>query len=148
MPHILLKWHISCMEQQNMLFKVFLHTCQSHKMCREGHHSNIIQCSMLLKVSVLTVLVATKYTEYNIYFSVWINGVCFFRLNFGLIILPQNCREKFLSSTNQWSMLFQVGLNSGHVDTKLADKGLSPVWLSGVCSFMLGFKLTMSSTLP
>ena len=57
-----------------MLFKVFLHTCQSHKMCREGHHSNIIQCSMLLKVSVYTVLVATKYTVYNSYTSVWINA--------------------------------------------------------------------------
>ena len=49
------------------------------------------------------------------------------KLNFGMIILAQNCRGKFLFSRNQWSMLFQVGLNSGHVDTKLADKGLSPV---------------------
>ena len=141
MPHILQQWHLSCME---ICFFKFVFTLASLTKC----HSNIIQCSMLLKVSVHAVLVATKYTIYNGYTSVWINGVCFFRLNFGLIILPQNCREKFLSSTNQWSMLFQVGLNSGHVDTNLADKGLSPVWLSGVCSFGLGFKLTMSSTLP
>ena len=87
----------------------------------------MIQCSMLLKVSVYTVLVATKYTIYNGYTSVWINGVCFVRLNFGLIILPHNCRKKFLCSMNQWGMHFQIGLNSGHVDTKLADKVVSPV---------------------
>ena len=57
-------------------------------------HSTMIQCSMLLKVSVHTVLIATKYTVNNGYTSVWINGVCFFRLNFGLIILPQKLQEK------------------------------------------------------
>merc|ERR1719319_107281 len=46
---------------------------------------------------------------------------------------------------DQWSMLFQVGLQTCHVDTKLVDTGFSPVWLSGVCSFRLGFKLTMWS---
>ena len=124
-----------------MLLQVFLHTCQSHKMCREGPHSNMIQRSMLLKVSVHTVLVATKYTVYNGYTSVWINGVCFVRLNFGLIILPHNCRGKFLFSMNQWSMLFQVGLNSGHVDTKLADKVVSPVWLSGNMLFQVRLQI-------
>jgi len=47
------------------------------------------------------------------------------------------CREKLLFCMDQWSMLFQVGLNTGHVDTKLADKGFSSVWINGVCSFRL-----------
>ena len=37
------------------------------------------------------------------------------------------------------SMLFQVGLNSGHVDTKLADKGLSPVCHPLYLSFLQSF---------
>ena len=105
----------------------------------------MVQRSMLLEVLVHTVLVATKHAC-NGFTSVWIIGVCFFRLNFGLVILPQNLQGKASLLLDQWSMLFQVGLHTGHVDTKLADEGFSPVWLSGVCSFRLGFKLTMSST--
>ena len=61
---------------------------------------------MLLKVLVLTVLVATKYTVYNGYTSVWINGVCFFRLNFGPIILPQNFQGKvpFLYESMEYAL--------------------------------------------
>jgi len=77
----------------------------------------MVQRSMLLEVLVHTVLVATKHAG-NGFTSVWIIGVCFFRLNF----LQQKLQGK-ASLLDQWSMLFQIGLHIGHVDTKLADKG-------------------------
>merc|ERR1719319_143187 len=68
-----------------------LRTC--HKTCREGPHSSMVQCSMLLDVLVLTVLVATKHAG-NGFTSVWIIGVCFFRLNFIVAMLTPNLQIK------------------------------------------------------
>jgi len=74
-------------------FRFFFALATCHKTCREGPHSSMVQRSMLLEVLVHTVLVATKHAG-NGFTSVWIIGVCFFRLNFGLVILPQNLQEK------------------------------------------------------
>ena len=55
-------------------------------------------------------------------------------LNLELVILPKNyTKEDFL--LQQQSMLFQIGLCSGHVAIKLAAQGFSPLWLSGICFF-------------
>ena len=74
-------------------FRFFFALATCHKTCREGPHSSMVQRSMLLEVLVHTVLVATKHAG-NGFTSVWIIGVCFFRLNFGLVILPQNLQGK------------------------------------------------------
>ena len=74
-------------------FRFFFALATCHKTCREGPHSSMVQRSMLLEVLVHTVLVATKHAG-NGFTSVWIIGVCFFRLNFGLVILPQNLQRK------------------------------------------------------
>ena len=74
-------------------FRLFFALATCHKTFRGAPHSSMVQCSMLLKVSVHTVLVATKHAG-NGYTSVCIIGVCFFRLNFGLVLLPQNLQGK------------------------------------------------------
>ena len=123
-----------------MVLQVFLRTCHCHKACREGPHSSMVQHSMLLEVLVHTVLVATKHAG-NSFTSVWIIGVCFFRLNFGLVILPQNLQgkasllygvcsfrldfilammtpnlqQRHLSCMAKWSKLFQDRLQNDYV---------------------------------
>ena len=117
------------MEQRNMLFQGFLHTC---------HLSQNVQIGASLQYD------SAQYASscHKIYTSVWINGACFFRLIFGLIILPPNLQEKpyFLYESMEYalsgwtlfwpcwhqtcilriiscmrSMLFQVRLQTDHV---------------------------------
>ena len=62
--------------------------------------------------------------------------------------LVVNQSPKFMSKkTNlymaQQIVLLQVALLSGHVGTQLAEKGFSPVWIIGVCSFRLYFRQVM-----
>ena len=71
-----------------MLLQFFSHLPLATKLAEKG-----LSRSMLLEVLVHTVLVATKHAG-NGFTSVWIIGVCFFRLNFGLVILPQNLQRK------------------------------------------------------
>jgi len=78
------------MEQRNMLLQIFFALATYHKTCREGPHSSIVQRSMVL---VHTVLVVTKHAG-NGNTSVWIIDVCFFRLKFGLVFLPQRLQGK------------------------------------------------------
>jgi len=59
-------------------FRFFFALATCHTTCREGPHSSMVQRSMLLKVSVHSVLFASKHAG-NGYTSVWIVGVCFFR---------------------------------------------------------------------